>query len=258
MSKTKTLKAIIPAATKGNRMKPLSDFLPKTLLPIDGKELIIDHTLKFLEKVGVTDVCIVLEEKFYDVVQESIDRGYKGTCKIHYKVQKEINGIGFALLMFEEEIGDSNFILMFPDIFHPELDNLDVEIFQNPHIVALPNIESNKYVGNWAVETDGESVKGFTYMTEDMFKADTHQSVHSPLTLPPEVFSKLAALKEDSEKYQNGEFQLVDAIQALIDDGIGFKMTTAGGYFKNINSIEDYGDVLRYHVCGTKNISTLL
>lgn len=239
-------------------MKPLSDFLPKTLLPIDGKELIIDHTLKFLEKVGVSDVYIVLEEKFYDVVQESVDRGYKGPCKIHYKIQREINGIGFALLMFEKEIGDSNFILMFPDIFHPALDDLDTEIFQKPHIVALPNIESNKYIGNWAVRAEAKKAKEFTYMTEENFKDDSHFSVHSPLTLPPEVLGKLNELKDNAEKYQNGEFQLVDAIQALIGDGVEFGVTTSGGYFKNINSIEDYGDVLRYHVCDAKNISTLL
>jgi NDP-sugar pyrophosphorylase family protein len=253
------LKAIVPAAEEGSKMKPLSDYLPKALLPVDGKQLILEHTIKYLEGVGVTDIYIILDKRFYDVVQESVDRGYKGPCKIHFKIQHEINGLGFVLLMCKENIGNENFVLMFPDIFQPQLNDLDKSIFSNPCIVALPSSESNKYIGNWAVEVDEkDAVKRFVYMTKEHAANDNIRSIHTPLTLPAKIFEKLEKHKDNKDEYQWDGFQLIDSMQELVEDGVSFPVTTCGGYFKNINTIEDYADVLRYHICDGNNVSTLL
>ncbi len=51
--------AFILAAGKGERMRPLTDTLPKPLIPYRGKP-IIDHALDKLQKIGVTRVVINL------------------------------------------------------------------------------------------------------------------------------------------------------------------------------------------------------
>ena len=51
------MKALILAAGRGERMRPLTDHLPKPLLPVGGKPLIVWH-LEKLAAMGVTDVVL--------------------------------------------------------------------------------------------------------------------------------------------------------------------------------------------------------
>lgn len=51
------MKAMILAAGRGQRMRPLTDKLPKPLLPVNGKPLIVYH-LEKLAQCGVTDIVI--------------------------------------------------------------------------------------------------------------------------------------------------------------------------------------------------------
>jgi choline kinase len=50
---------LVLAAGQGQRLRPDTDTLPKTLLPVDGESTILDVILRNLAKVGVTDVVVV-------------------------------------------------------------------------------------------------------------------------------------------------------------------------------------------------------
>ena len=51
------MKAMILAAGRGERMRPLTDHLPKPLLPVGGKPL-IQHHIEKLCAVGITELVI--------------------------------------------------------------------------------------------------------------------------------------------------------------------------------------------------------
>ena len=53
------MKAIVLAAGRGERMRPLTDTTPKPLLPVGGKPLIGYH-LEALAKAGIRDIVINL------------------------------------------------------------------------------------------------------------------------------------------------------------------------------------------------------
>ncbi len=53
------MRAIILAAGRARRLRPITDSLPKTLIPINGKT-IIDHQIDALRSAGVKDVVIVV------------------------------------------------------------------------------------------------------------------------------------------------------------------------------------------------------
>ncbi len=50
---------IVLAAGGGTRLRPLTDSLPKTLLPVDGRRTILELAISNLRSVGVTDVVVV-------------------------------------------------------------------------------------------------------------------------------------------------------------------------------------------------------
>ena len=64
------MKAIILAAGIGERMRPLTNNLPKPMLPIDGKP-ILEYTLKLLKKHGIEEVKITIEGSSNDLVKNA-------------------------------------------------------------------------------------------------------------------------------------------------------------------------------------------
>lgn len=65
-------RAMVMAAGKGTRMRPLTDTLPKPLVPFMGRPL-IDHVLDRLGKAGIEEV-IVNTHHFADMLEEHLSR----------------------------------------------------------------------------------------------------------------------------------------------------------------------------------------
>ena len=87
------MQAVILAAGKGTRLKPLTDSIPKSLIEVNGSP-IIEQTLKALPS-SVHEIFIVvghLKEK----IKEHLGNEWDGK-KIYYIEQDELDGTGSAL-----------------------------------------------------------------------------------------------------------------------------------------------------------------
>ncbi|HWP17532.1 MAG TPA: nucleotidyltransferase family protein [Burkholderiaceae bacterium] len=87
---TDNLKAIVLAAGRGERMRPLTDRTPKPLLPVRGKPLVVWH-LEALAAAGVREVVINtawLEEQFPQVLGD----GSRWGLTIHYSMEGRDHG----------------------------------------------------------------------------------------------------------------------------------------------------------------------
>jgi choline kinase len=51
---------LVLAAGQGQRLRPYTDSLPKTLIPVDGEDTILDIILRNMAKVDVTDISLVV------------------------------------------------------------------------------------------------------------------------------------------------------------------------------------------------------
>ena len=51
------MKALILAGGRGKRLRPLTDKIPKSLIPINKKPL-IQYTIKYLKKFGINEIII--------------------------------------------------------------------------------------------------------------------------------------------------------------------------------------------------------
>lgn len=70
------MQAVILAAGYGKRLKPLTDTMPKCLVPVDGKPLLM-RSLEFLDARGVHDIVLVvghMKEKVYKAIGHKFGR----------------------------------------------------------------------------------------------------------------------------------------------------------------------------------------
>ncbi|MGN6828460.1 N-acetylmuramate alpha-1-phosphate uridylyltransferase MurU [Paucibacter sp. M5-1] len=115
------MRAIILAAGRGERMRPLTDTTPKPLLSVRGKPLIVWH-IEALAAAGVRDIVINtawLSEQF----PATLGDGSAWGLRLHYSVEAQAletaGGIAQALPLLTAD-GDAAFWVVSADVFLPE------------------------------------------------------------------------------------------------------------------------------------------
>jgi N-acetyl-alpha-D-muramate 1-phosphate uridylyltransferase len=120
-------RALILAAGRGERMRPLTDTCPKPLLPVGGKPLIAWH-LEALAAAGVKDVVINtawLEEQFPATLGEGSRWGlsirYSAEQRDHGGALETAGGIAKALPWLVQP-GQDSFWVVSGDVFVPSFE----------------------------------------------------------------------------------------------------------------------------------------
>ena len=121
---SRRMKALILAAGRGERMRPLTDTTPKPLLPVRGKPLIEWH-LEALARAGVREVVVNtawLEEQFPAALGDGSRWGlsirYSTEGRDHGGALETAGGIRKALPWLAPR-GDESFWVVSGDIFMP-------------------------------------------------------------------------------------------------------------------------------------------
>ena len=176
-----TTQALILAAGRGDRMRPLTDQIPKPLLSVRGKSLIAWH-LEGLARAGVTDVVINtawLEEQF----PAALGDGRAFGLRINYSHEGALfggaletaGGIATALPLLQ----DAPFWLVAGDVFMPGFDfpAADTQRFAASgalaHIYLVPNPPHNPK-GDFGISPQGLALTSadeqFTYSTLGLYR----------------------------------------------------------------------------------------
>lgn len=114
------MKAIILAGGRGKRLKPITDYVPKPLVPIKNIP-IIEWQLKYLEKFGINEVIICTGYK-QEMIKNYLDAKKIG-MKIYYSIEKSPLGTGGAIKKAAKMIKDNSFFVINGDI----ITNIDLK-----------------------------------------------------------------------------------------------------------------------------------
>lgn len=133
------MKAMILAAGRGNRLRPLTDDTPKPLIKIGGRTL-LEYRLDALAQAGINDVIINVAYKAHDIIA-AIGDGSRYHLSIQYSF--EPNGAletGGGILQALPLLGSQPFLVMNADIFtdYP-LIQLPREPKKSMHLVLVNN-----------------------------------------------------------------------------------------------------------------------
>ncbi len=172
------MKAMILAAGRGERMRPLTDMIPKPLLPVGGKPLIVHH-IERLSEAGFKEIVINLGHLGH-LIPKTLGDGSRWGVQLIYSDEQHsgalesLGGIVKALPLLREE----PFLLINGDIFCDYPFNPNFDLQNNlAHLVLVPNPPHNKkgdfglkksFITN--VEQKMFTFSGIGYYHPSMFK----------------------------------------------------------------------------------------
>ena len=114
------MKAIILAGGRGKRLRPVTDYVPKPLIPIKNIP-IIEWQIKYLKKFGISEVIICSGYKT-EMIENYLSNKKLG-IKITFSVENTPLGTGGAIKKAGKKINEKSFIVINGDI----ITNIDLK-----------------------------------------------------------------------------------------------------------------------------------
>jgi UTP--glucose-1-phosphate uridylyltransferase len=262
--------AVVPVAGYGTRFLPATKATPKEMLPVVDKPA-IQYVVEEAVAAGLHDVLFItgrskraLEDHFDDSPELEAELAKQNKsellgkvkdpselAKIHFVRQGVPKGLGHAVSMAKEHVGNNPFaVLLGDDLIDPRdfvLDDmLKVQAEHGGSVVLLMEVDPSEIhlYGSAQVEkTDKENVVKVTDLVEKPNQKDapSNYAVIGRYLFDPAVFDVL----EKTKPGKNGEIQLTDAMKTLAKD---VKKESGGGLHAVIFKGRRYdtGDKLSY------------
>jgi len=219
------MKAIIPLAGKGTRLRPHTYHTPKPLLKVGGRP-ILSYLLDDVISLGVSEMVFIVGY-LQDVMRDFIAREYPD-LKAHFVVQEVQDGTAGAIAL-AEPWADEDLLILFSDT----LFDADLSLAKR-----LPQDEAGIL---WAMEVEDYQRFGVIVTRDD-------GSMERIVEKPSEPVSKLAnigvyyirdykLLYEGihdtlaSKPGKGGEFYLTDAFQYMVDHGARLRTAPVSGWY---------------------------
>jgi len=245
-------KCLFPAAGYGTRFLPATKAVPKEMLPILTKPL-MQYGVEEALSANITNMAIVTGrgkraiEDHFDNAHE-LESQLSGTSKEHllkeikeiikkstftYVRQKQMLGLGHAILTGEPLIGDEPFaVILADDLCHSDKNSVIsqmIEIYNQYQcsVVAIEEVPMNQTHKYGIISGNLVDNSNDTYRVTNMIEkpeeknAPSNMAIIGRYILTPDIFNILKNIEPD----KNGEIQITDAllVQAKQSKVIAFK-----------------------------------
>ena len=139
------MKAMILAAGRGERLRPLTERVPKPMLPIGGEPLIV-HQIRWLHRAGIRDVVINLHH-LGEQIEDALGRGADLGVRIRYSPEPDLLDTGGGIKKALPLLLPGPFVILNGDIWTDySFENLPFENlpFENLPFENLPGVRTGK------------------------------------------------------------------------------------------------------------------
>ena len=232
------MKAVVLAAGKGTRLRPLTEDKPKVMVDVNGKPL-LTHAFEQLLDLGADELIVVVGYQKEDIISHYDDE-FEG-IPITYTHQREQNGLAHALLTAEEHIDDDFMLILGDNIFRANLrdvvdrqreDRADAAFL----VEEVPLEEADRY-GVCVTNDYGE----VTEVIEKPEDPPSNLVMTGFYTFSPAIFHA-AKLVQPSNR---GEYELSEAIDLLIRSGRTIDAVRMDGWRVDVGYPDDRDEAER-------------
>ena len=218
------MKALIPVAGAGTRLRPHTYTQPKPLIPVAGKP-ILAHIVDELLKADFREFVFVIGY-LGDKVRQFVTERYKN-LRCEFVVQEQREGLGHAVWTAREAIKncDELFIALGDTVFDMDLTAM---LTATTTCLGVQEVADPREFG--IVELDD---KGFVRKVIEKPRIPRSNLALVGLYKIREVGELLRGLEFNIQNdiRTNGEFQLADALQFMVNDGVKMTTTPVNNWF---------------------------
>lgn len=200
------MKALILAAGKGERMKPLTNTMPKVMLPVAGKP-IMEHLLEEAKRAGIKEFIIIIGY-YSDVVRGYFGDGAKWGVHISYVMQKNQLGTADAIIRARGNLG-GNFIALNGDCI---IRSTDIKRLASAKTDTIGVTERLDVRGYGVVSTEGKRVLSI----EEKAEFPKGNLVNTGAYLfSQNIFEEI----EKTQESVRGEYEITTSLEQMIAGG---------------------------------------
>jgi UTP--glucose-1-phosphate uridylyltransferase len=237
----KIRKAVFPAAGLGTRFLPATKAQPKEMLPLVDKP-IIQYVIEEAVSGGLTQI-IIVTGRGKNAIEDHFDTSYEleklletrgktdlleqvraisNMITVAYVRQGEALGLGHAVLMARDLVGDEPFAVMLgDDIIDSAVPCMKqmVEVFQRYEgpVIAVQQVPKSDISAYGVIDPEPEKGSDRVYRIRDLVekpaagKAPSDLAIIGRYILTPDIFDALLQTQTD----EGGEIQLTNGIRTL-------------------------------------------
>ncbi|MDG5761205.1 sugar phosphate nucleotidyltransferase [Natronococcus sp. A-GB1] len=201
--------AVILAAGEGKRLRPLTKYRPKPMLPAATKP-ILEHVFDQLIDAGISELVVVVGYR-HERVQSHFGSTYRNV-PVTYVFQEKQLGTGHALLLAESEVDGTSVVingdqLVDSRIISDAVGEHDSAATATMALLQRSNVEP---YGGVLIDEDGIVTK----ITENPRDGHDYHLNAGVYVLEPAAFDAVRAVES-----QIGEHSLLDGLSKLVDEG---------------------------------------
>jgi UTP--glucose-1-phosphate uridylyltransferase len=260
---TKVRKAVIPAAGLGTRFLPATKAQPKEMLPLVDKPA-IQYVVEEAVRSGLNDILIITgrgKRSIEDHFDRSIElehfledrqkfdelkqvREITDMATIHYIRQRDPLGLGHAVAVAEEHVGDEAFAVLLGDDIMAESNPLLAEMLRlheryGRSVIAAMQVSRDDIGMYGAIEPEYVEDDRLARVMSIVEKpspetAPSNLAAIGRYVLTPEIFGVLRQIQPGVA----GEIQLTDAINILAQEQAVYAYVFEGGRFDTGNKLD--------------------
>jgi bifunctional UDP-N-acetylglucosamine pyrophosphorylase/glucosamine-1-phosphate N-acetyltransferase len=229
------LKAVILAAGKGVRMRPLTDKIPKAMVKLRGKPL-LEWNMEKIKAMGIAEVAMVVGYK-----KEAIVKYFKNEwngMKITYIDQPEQLGTADALKRAKDFVGNDEFLLIHCDVIVSDETFKEIAKKGNEFNDFDVLIAGREVPDPWrygVLMCEGGKVKGIDEKPA-FGEAESNIINAGFYRFTSKIFTEL----DKVQKSARGEYELPDALRGLMKKN-RVELVMCKGKCFDIGDLEDLG-----------------
>ncbi|MEI6507348.1 MAG: sugar phosphate nucleotidyltransferase [Bacteroidota bacterium] len=216
------MKAIIPVAGIGTRLRPHTHTQPKALIPIAGKP-ILAHIVDSLIHAGIKEFVFVIGY-MGDKIENYISKHYPD-IKADYVIQTTGRGTGYAIYLAKEFIKDEILIVLGDTIVDADLMPV---LKSDETLLGVKKVDDPRLFGVAEINDDGSIKK---LVEKPMIPKSNLALVGIYKVKEGAKLVEALNYQVDNKKMSHNEYQLTDALMHMIELGVKMKTFNVDNWF---------------------------